>query len=123
MLAAYERTHQIVHQDDDARFTQETTDIELITAIAAERPKPVFVTADASQQRDPLERKALSERNLTVIFVRRGFHQLEFHQQAVKLLTHWPEIVKQAERAKEHTAFEISPAARKVDRLCQTIDL
>lgn len=113
MLGAYERDHQIIHQDDDARFTTETTDVELITAIADD-PKPVFITADISQRREPLERKALRDSGLTIFFIRRGFHQLPFHQQAVKLLNLWREIVRLAERAKEPTAFEISPAARKV---------
>ena len=42
------------------------------------------------------------------------------HTQAVKLLTLWTAIVDEATRVIEPTAFEITPAARKVYRLCKT---
>jgi hypothetical protein len=38
----------------------------------------------------------------------------------VKLLTIWPKIAEIVGRVTEPTAFEITPAARKVDRLCKT---
>jgi hypothetical protein len=123
MLAAFDRLHQVTHQDDDARFDNDTPDVELIRLIAEDDPKPVLITADVTQRKDPIERKALRESQLTVVFLRRGFHQLTFHQQAVKLLTIWPEVVKHVERVREPTAFEISPAARKLDRLGATKDL
>jgi hypothetical protein len=69
------------------------------------------------------ERKALKESNLTVVFFRSGFHEQDFHTQAVKILSIWPEIVHQTSRCKEPTVFEIKPVAKKVDRLCRTVDL
>jgi hypothetical protein len=123
MLDAYDRDHTVRHLDDDRRFGPTTPDVEWITAIAAEDPKPALVTADLRVRRNPPERQALRDSGLTIFFFRAGFHDLNLHQQAVKLLTIWPEIVKQATRAAEPTAFEITAAARKVDRLCRTSQL
>jgi hypothetical protein len=38
----------------------------------------------------------------------------------VKLLTIWPKIAEAVERVNEPMAFEVTPAARKVDRLRET---
>src|SRR5688572_24408652 len=117
MLDAYDRDHAVAHLDDDGRVTKDTSDLEWMRTIAADEPKPVLITADVRIRRDPVERQALRDSGLTVVFFRAGFHDLDMHQQAVKLLTIWPEIVKQVSRVVEPTAFEITPAARKVDRL------
>lgn len=37
-----------------------------------------------------------------------------------RMLTIWPKIVEAVERVSEPMAFEVSPAARKVDRLRET---
>jgi hypothetical protein len=123
MLAAYDDGNTIVHQDADNRFTPNTADVELIRALSGDMPPPVFLTADVSQRRDPVERKALADSGLTVVFFRRGWHQLSFHMQAVKLLTLWPDVVRLTTRARVPTAFEISAAARKVDDLGPTAKL
>jgi hypothetical protein len=123
MLDAYDRDNTIAHLDGDNRFSPTTPDIDWIQTIAADQPKPVLITADQRMRRDPVERHALAHSGLTIVFLRAGFHKLTFHDQAVKLLTMWPKIVELVGRVAEPTAFEITPAARKVDRLCKTKDL
>lgn len=123
MLNAYDRDNTIAHLDDDSRFSPGTADIIWIEAIASDDPKPVLMTADQRLRRDPVERRALAGSGLTVVFLRAGFHNLTFHDQAVKLLTIWPKIVEVVSHVREPTAFEITPAARKVDRLCRTDQL
>lgn len=123
MLNAYDRDNTIAHLDDDNRFSANTPDVEWIKAIASDHPKPVLITADQRMRRDPVERHALAHSGLTIVFLRAGFHNLTFHDQAVKLLTIWPKIVEVAGRVAEPTAFEITPAARKVDRLRKTSQL
>lgn len=123
MLDAYDRDNTITHLDGDNRFSPKTRDIDWIQAIAADNPKPVLITADQRLRRDPVERHALAHSGLMIVFLRAGFHNLTFHDQAVKLLTMWPKIMDVVGRATEPTAFEITPAARKVDRLCKTKDL
>lgn len=122
MLNAYDRNSSISHLDDDNRFSPTTPD-ELIRALSHSEPQPVFITADQRMRRDPVERRALASSKLTIVFLRAGFHHLSFHDQAVKLLTVWPKIVDVVSRVTEPTAFEITPAARKVDRLCKTSQL
>ena len=123
MLDAYDRENEIQHLDDDSNFAPTTPDIEWIRKIASYEPKPILITADQRMRRNPVERRALSESGLTIVFLRSGFHQLTFHDQAVKLLTLWPKIIDVTGRVLEPTAFEITPAARKVDKLGKTRDL
>ena len=120
MLDAYDRDNTISHLDDDRRFSPDTPDVELIQTIASGDPRPVFITADQRMRRNPVERHALAHSGLTIVFLRAGFHQLTFHDQAVKLLTIWPKIAEAVERVSEPMAFEVTPAARKVDRLRET---
>jgi hypothetical protein len=70
--------------------------------------------------RNPEERRALAMSGLTCVFFRKGFHSLPFHTQAVKLLTIWPEVVRETSRCTEPTAFEVTPAAKKVQRIGPT---
>jgi hypothetical protein len=122
MLTAYEQVHSLIHQDDDGRFTKHSTDVEIITTLGAETPKPVLLTADLYRA-DPEERKALRVAKLTVVFFKSGFHEVSFHEQAVKCLKIWPELVEVTTRCNEPTVFEIKPTAVKVSRLCKTADL
>lgn len=124
MLDAYDAVNTVRHEDDDIRFDDTTPDIDLINALARDKPRPVFVTADQNiRKRYPDERRALVRSGLTVIFLRRGFHQQPFHVQAVKLLTVWPTVVADTSRCKIPTAFELRPSARKLDRISATKDL
>lgn len=123
MLDAYDAENHIYHQDDDRRFDDKIKDTDLIRTLAKDVRKPVFLTADTSMSRMHAERRALAESHLTVVFFRRTFHNLDFHTQAVKLLKIWPEIVHETSRCRHPTAFEITPAATKVQQLRATKDL
>jgi hypothetical protein len=75
-------------------------------------------------RRNPLERAALAESGLSIFFLRPGWSNLDFHTQAVKLLTIWPQFALQAERTQATpTVFEIPPSAKKVQRIGLTADL
>jgi hypothetical protein len=124
MLDAYDKEHVVRHHDDDGRFEPRTRDVEMLRTLAQDVPRPVLVTADLNiLQRYPAERKALVASGLTVVFLRKSFHSLPFHTQAVKLLRIWPEIVRETSRVRQPTAFEITSASRKVQRIGLTTDL
>ena len=124
MLDAYDPINTVTHQDDDGRFDHTATDVYLLMTLAADTPKPVFMTADINiHRKNPSERKALKDSELTVVFLRRRFHSQPIHTQAVNLLKVWPEIVKETARCKEPTAFELTPSARKPQRIGYTKDL
>lgn len=121
MIEAYDQDHAVRYLDD--RFDKRTTDADWIKAVTADLPKPAIITADGRIRRDPVERKVLAASGLTIFFFKSGFHNLDMHTQAVKLLTIWPQIANEATRAREPTAFEIAPAAKKVERICKTAEL
>ncbi len=123
MLDAYDIENTIRAQMDDNHFQADTPDIEIIRRIAKYVPRPVFVTADRAIRGRPDERIALAESGLTVVFLRAGFTKLNCHQQAIKLLAIWPEIVNAVSRCKVATAFEIGPNARKVDTIGPTANM
>lgn len=126
MIGNFERMHNVVHQDDENKFTADSEDVEIINTLAAEDPKPVWITADISQRRNPSERAALRESGMTIFFCKR--HSGTPHFQALKLLAVWPGIVEHAASVKVPTAFEI-PFGRigkivaKIDRLGPTREL
>jgi hypothetical protein len=122
MLRHFDRNNTIVHQDDDATFENRAEDIDIIRTLAAEDPKPVLITVDISQTRNPGERFALRESGMSVVFFRGGYNDLKFHHQAIKLVWIWPRIVEECLRCKVPTVFEISPklTAEKIDIVCPT---
>ena len=124
MLDAYDTTNRISHQDDDARFVETEEDTGIISILRAENPKPVFISADVNMYtRKPHERQALAESELTCVFLKKTFHNINIHEQAIKLLKLWPEVVQETSTCAYPTAFEITPAATKLHRLCLTREL
>lgn len=121
MLAAYDGENTIVHLKDE--FAENTQDVDFIPELARRDPRPVYLTADLRQRRDRAERAALAESGLTVVFFKNGFNSLPMHDQAVKTLKLWPAIVEATTRARQPTAFEITPAGTKVDRVGLTREL
>lgn len=119
MLSNFEREHNVVHQDDDGRFAPDCEDVEIIRTLAAENPKPVWITADLTQKKNPAERAALRESRMTVFFAKR--HRLTPHTQSLKWLAVWPTVVDFALTAKVPTAFMI-PFGRLGGRLNTKID-
>lgn len=124
ILQAYDTDNEITHQDDDVRFVCTDEDISILEALSQQEPKPVFITADVNMRhRNPDERQALRGSGLTCVFMKKGVNNLSFHEQAWKILKLWPEIVRHTGSCREPTAFEVGPAARKVQRYRSTKEL
>ena len=51
MINHFDRKNNVVHQDDDSRFEDDSEDTFIIEELSRERPKPVWITADLSQRR------------------------------------------------------------------------
>lgn len=114
MLAAFDRDNNIVHQDDDSRFEPTSTDTHIISTLAEECPKPVWITSDISQRKVPEERRALRNSAMTIFFFRKNNGAPHF--QALKALAIWPTLVKYAATAKEPTAFQVPGGASREDQ-------
>jgi hypothetical protein len=124
MLDAFDKDHTVRHQDNDGRFEITAEDTFIVATLSQDSPKPVFITCDANMYtRNPVERRALRDSGLTCVFIRRNFNNLTFHQQAVKLLTLWPQVTAETAICRVPTAFEITAAANKLQRLGPTSDL
>lgn len=123
MLSHIERTHAVVHQKDDNRFADTSTDVELVGTLADEAAQSgrrvVWLTNDLMQRKRADEREALRRSGLHVVFFR-SLHKLSFHEQAIKLLIVWPNLVDACDNAKGSGVFEVScgsSRSAKVDRL------
>jgi hypothetical protein len=127
IINAFEQDHNVTHQDWDGRFTDDSEDVHIINTLAAEREKPVWITADLRQRSNAAERAALRSSGMTVFFLKRS--AVLPHHQALKMLAVWPTLVESAQNARVPTAFEI-PIGRigakfntKITRLCNTSEL
>ncbi|HUS92334.1 MAG TPA: hypothetical protein VM695_10815 [Phycisphaerae bacterium] len=115
MVAGYETEHEVVHLDDDRRFDPRSQDVFILGSLASEDPKPVFLTGDLNMRtKHPQERKALACSGLTVIFFRKTFHNTPIHEQAMKLLRVWPDIMRETMACSAPTAFEVSANAKLI---------
>lgn len=127
MLGAFELIHNVIHQDEDGRFENDSEDIEIINTLALESPRPVWITADIAQRRVNAERAALRDSGMTIFFCKRN--NLTPHLQSLKMLAIWPTVVSRAVNVRVPTAFEI-PFGRiggqineKIIRICNTSEL
>lgn len=127
MLSHYDRQNNVVHQDDDIRFEWDSPDHEIILTLGGENPRPVWITADHGQRRDPIERAALRDSGMTIFFSKKN--NGDPHFQSLKWLAVWPAVVSYAQTSKLPTAYEI-PFGRigaklneKINRLGPTSDL
>ena len=121
IIAAYEVNHKVRFLDD--HFDKATKDVDWIKAVSIWDEPPVVISADNRMRRDPVERQALATSKLTLVFIKAGFHNFSMHDQALKLLKIWPEIVTETKRVVEPTAFEITPRFARVDLVCKTAKL
>jgi hypothetical protein len=109
MLGHYDRENNLKHQDDDVRFEHDTSDVDIINTLAEERPKPIWVTADIMQRKNPAEGEALRSSGMTIFFCKRNSGDPHF--QSLKMLAMWPTIVRYAATSKSPMAYEV-PAGK-----------
>ena len=116
-IAALETSHTVRHHDDDARFTNVTTDIEWINTLGADDLSWVVISGDARILRNKVERVALKEAGLTFFCLTKAWMSMGFNEQAWKFVKVWPAIVESALHSKAKI-FEVAGGkALKVDPL------
>ena len=109
MLAGYEgETGQgVIHLRGLPGFPAEIKDTVWLPRVATQEPDAVVVTADPRITKRPAEQLAWLEAGLTTFFLK-GFASLGFHDQALRLVKWWPDIVGTASAAKKGSGFLVS---------------
>ena len=72
----------------------------------------VIVTADVAINRNPHEIRAWKEAGHTLFFLKPGWTDLTFWEQANKFTRCFPEIIKQAMRSERSAAFTVKVNGR-----------
>ena len=105
--------HRVIHLKD--RFEGNTEDAVWMQALAGET-KLVIVTADIRIRRNPHEVQAWREVGHTIFFLKPGWTNLTFWDQANKFTKCFPALVKEAERAERGSAFLVGVSG-KIERI------
>ena len=100
-----EPDHSVVHLKD--RFAANTPDETWMRALAAESDW-VIISGDIRISKNPHEVAAWHEAGHTIFFLKAGWTNLPFWDQAQKFVKCFPEIIATAERAKSGTMFMVS---------------
>jgi hypothetical protein len=100
-----EPDHRVVHLRD--KFAPNAEDVVWMHALAAEEDW-VIITADVRISRNPHEVRAWKEAGHTMFFLKPGWTDLTFWEQANKFTRCFPQIIAEAERAERAAAFIIT---------------
>ena len=96
--------HRVVHLRDE--FLPNVEDAVWMKALAREEDS-VIVTADVAISRNPHEVKAWKEAGHTVFFLKPGWTDLTFWEQANKFTKCFPEIIECAMRSECGATFSV----------------
>lgn len=101
--------HQVVHLKD--LFAANTPDDVWMHALA-EQEDWVIISGDLRIRKNPHETRAWQEAGHTTFFLKKGWIDLPFWDQAWKFAKVFPELLATAERARKGSAFFITPNAK-----------
>lgn len=96
---------QVVHLKE--QFAANTDDAVWLAQLAQQEDW-IIVTADIRIGKNPHAIAAWKEAGHTVFFLKPGWLKMNFWAQAQKFVKCFPEIIKQAERAKRGSSFVVS---------------
>jgi hypothetical protein len=101
--------HQVVHLKE--LFAANTPD-EIWMRALAQQEDWVIVSGDLQIRRNPHEIRAWQEAGHTTFFLKKGWIDLPFWDQAWKFAKVFPELLETAARTRKGTAFFITPNAK-----------
>ena len=100
-----EPDHKIVHLKD--LFPPNIEDAEWMSKLPQQEGW-IIITADVRIRRNPHEVQAWKEAGLTLFFLKPGWTDLKFWEQAAKFTKCMPELIEAASRAKRGAAFFVT---------------
>lgn len=104
--------HQVVHLKE--KFSADASDVVWMRSLAKE-PDWVIVSGDLKIRRNPHEIKAWQEAGHTTFFLKKGWIDLTFWDQAWKFAKVFPDMIEKASRTNKGSAFFITPNAKIED--------
>lgn len=94
--------HQVVHLKE--QFAANTEDTVWMTQLAKQQGW-IIITADVRIGKNPHEIRAWKEAGHTIFFLKPGWLNMNFWDQAHKFVKCFPEIIRRAERASRGDSF------------------
>jgi hypothetical protein len=96
-----EKQFEIVHHDEDPRFSENTTDIEWMRALAGDgEPRWIVISGDGKILKNKVERQVLDEAKLMFFCLDRPWQEMPIHDCAWKFMKVWPKITETAQMGK-----------------------
>ncbi|HOZ49370.1 MAG TPA: hypothetical protein PLO37_21280 [Candidatus Hydrogenedentes bacterium] len=92
-------------------------DVDVLRTLAEYRPLPVLVGADGNITRRGDERKALKDSQVSYVLFESGFFNMQFPEQAWRLVKLWPVIRQRMEDAEPPTRILVNLASGKIGPL------
>jgi len=106
MLDQFDQEHEVRALRD--YFEAGTPDIEWMKVFASRKGDPVAVAGDGRILKNKVERQALKECALMFVCLAPGWMKLPWEVFAWKMVKAWPDIVRNANDARQPTLFEVS---------------
>jgi hypothetical protein len=104
--------HQVVHLKD--RFPPATDDVDWMRELAGETDW-IILTADVRIGKNPQEVAAWKQAGHTIFFLKPGWTDMAFWDQAQKFTKCFPSIIEKASRAARGSSFVVSVNGRITD--------
>ncbi len=101
--------HQVAHLKE--KFSADTPDTVWLHSLAREEDW-IIVSGDLQIRKNPHEIKAWQEAGHTTFFLKKGWIDLTFWDQAWKFAKVFRDVLDTAERARKGSAFFITPNAK-----------
>ena len=97
--------HEVVHLKE--HFPANTNDVDWMKALAQEEDW-IIVTADVRIGKNPHEIQAWKQAGHTIFFLKPGWTDMRFWDQAQKFTKSFPQIIEKAQAAKRGSSFIVS---------------
>lgn len=98
-------------------------DEEWLRRAAQEEVKPVILSCDKGIWKDPAQRQVLKGCGLTYIYLAKGWGNLTWDVQALKIIKIWPAVRKTVARLKEPALFEMTVKGPDLRKKCLISEL
>jgi hypothetical protein len=97
--------HEVIHLKE--RFPVNTDDVEWMNRLAHEQDL-IIITADVRIGKNPHEIEAWKQAGHTIFFLKPGWTDMKFWDQAQKFTKCFPQIIEKARSARRGSSFMIS---------------